>query len=86
MSVLLVGFVLGQITVLTGHLSGTGRFAFSLPALTLLQLLALLRVDGKLHVRLFQNFSSVPFFPFHFGTVLSIAPNRPDYLTTHNTT
>lgn len=85
-SILPAGFVLGQITVLMGHLSKTGRFAVSLPALTLLQLLALLRVDGKLNVHVFQNFSSVPFFPFHFGTVLLIACNRPNYLTTHNTT
>jgi len=56
-----------------------GRFAFSLPALTLLHFFALLGVGGKLNVHVFQNFSSVSFFPFDFGTVLLIAPNRPDY-------
>lgn len=59
-----LGLFLAKSLYWQGHLSKTGRFAFSLPALTLLQLLALLRVDGKLNVHVFQNFSSVLLFPF----------------------
>lgn len=65
-----------------GHLSTAAKFAFYLVALTLLRLLALLRVNGKQNVCVFQDFSSAPFFPLPFGTMLLIAPNRPDYLTT----
>lgn len=65
-----------------GHLSTAAKLAFYLLALTLLPLLPLLRVNGKQNVCVFQEFSSAPFFPLPFGTMLLIAPNRPDHLTT----
>lgn len=53
-----------------GHLSPAAKLAFYLLALTLLPLLPLLRVNGKQNVCVFQDFSSAPFFPLPFGTML----------------
>lgn len=65
-----------------GQLRTAAKLVFFLLALTLLPLLPLLRVNGKQNVCVFQDFSSAPFFPLPFGTMLLIAPNRPDHLTT----